>query len=61
MNRDTRIESYRKIYAHLKEVKGLTNFEYSDEQKNLEFQFDGGPFHFWCGIKKVDSLFSRIS
>ena len=23
MNRETRIESYRKIYAHLKEVKGL--------------------------------------
>lgn len=31
MNRETRIESYRKIYAHLKEVKGLTNFKYSDE------------------------------
>lgn len=46
MNRETRIESYRKIYAHLKEVKGLTSFKYSDEQKDLEFQFEGGPFHF---------------
>lgn len=57
MNRDTRIESYRKIYAHLKEVKGLTNFEYSDEQKNLEFQFDGGPFHFhYCLFVNSDRV-----
>lgn len=57
MNRDTRIESYRKIYAHLKEVKGLSNFEYSDEQKNLEFQFDGGPFHFhYCLFVNSDRV-----
>lgn len=57
MNRETRIESYRKIYAHLKEKKGLTGFNYSDEQKNLEFEFEGGPFHFhYCLFVNTDRV-----